>query len=198
LNSPIAISALPFAAEEARQIAGELMVTALVGHAAIKAAVLARLRTAPVLHIATHGFVHEVSGKSELLLHDPANPKGGTLLTEDELDPAELQLSARLVMLPACHSGRGQQWTGEGLVGLGRALLACGAPTVLLSRWSLPDKQAADLMKRFYELLAVGDGGPVLAEAVALLRTATRAVPGEALRRPEQLPGEAPQRRWMD
>ena len=77
------------------------------------------------------------------------------------------------MVLPACHSRRGDdRWTGEGLVGLGRALLACGAPTVVLSLWSLPDEASQAVMQRFYRLLAdpaVG-GGPMRGEAAALLR----------------------------
>jgi hypothetical protein len=190
----IAVGRLRGAEAEAGAVAARLGTTALIGPAATKTAVLAKLAAAPVVHIATHGFVNEGSGKTVLLLHGVDDGDGPTssvaFLGEDELDPAQLQLSARLVVLPACHSGRGQQWTGAGRVGLGRALLACGAPTVLLSRWSLPDQKGAAVMRRFYELLAdpVVHGGAMQGDAAALLRDAIMHV----------FPGELLRRRWMD
>jgi CHAT domain-containing protein/tetratricopeptide (TPR) repeat protein len=188
-SEDIAVSRLRGAETEAVAVAAQLGATALIGSAATKAAVLGRLASAPVVHIATHGFVNEGGDdKTVLLLHGENGV--AAFLGEEELDPAALRLSARLVVLPACHSGRGQQWTGEGLVGLGRALLACGAPTVLLSHWSLPDQQGAAVMRRFYALLAdpAVHGGAMVGEAAALLRDAIMHV----------FPGEALRRRWMD
>ena len=51
-------------------------------------------------------------------LHDEDSSGGisSSFLSEAELDPATIPLSARLVVLLACHSGRGDdRWTGEGL-----------------------------------------------------------------------------------
>jgi hypothetical protein len=188
--APVAAAPLPFALQEAAAVASALGTAALVGDQATKTAVLAQLAAADVVHLATHGSVDETTGKSELLLHSDADPSGGALLTEAELNPETLALSAQLVSLPACHSGRGQQWTGEGIVGLGRALLACGAPTVLLSLWSLPDRKGAAIMQRFYTLLAdasVG-GGAMQGDAAALLRQAILAEFDDVELR----------RRWMD
>jgi hypothetical protein len=189
-DAPVAAAPLPFALQEAAAVASALGTTALVGDQATKTVVLAQLAAADVVHLATHGSVDETTGKSELLLHSDADPSGGALLTEAELNPETLALSAQLVSLPACHSGRGQQWTGEGLVGLGRALLACGVPTVLLSLWSLPDQKGAAIMQRFYTLLAdasVG-GGAMQGDAAALLRQAILA----------EFQGGELRRRWMD
>eukprot|EP01051_Picozoa_sp_SAG22_P011929 SAG22_NODE_1191_length_5205_cov_718.107912_2_plen_1183_part_00 len=194
----IPVSKLPGAAAEAAAVAEALGAAALVGPAATREAVLSRLGAAPVVHIATHGFVNEGGdNKTILLLHDDDASNGGgggsssAFLSEDELDPATLPLAARLVVLPACHSGRGDdRWTGEGLVGLGRALIACGAPTVILSLWTLPDQTAKDVMASFYRLLAdpsVG-GGPMQGDASALLRTATLG----------RFQGSSLKRRWVD
>jgi hypothetical protein len=192
----IAVEKLPGAAAEATAVAEALGASALVGAAATREAVLRRLQSAPVVHIATHGFVNEGSdSKTVLLLHDDhlggGSSSAASFLSEDELDPATLPLAARLVVLPACHSGRGDdRWTGEGLVGLGRALLACGAPTVVLSLWSLPDETANDMMVEFYRLLAdpsVG-GGQMQGDTSALLRAAVL----------KQFPGSALKRRWVD
>ena len=187
------VKALPGAAAEAAAVANALGCSALVGSAATKEAVLQRLQSAPVVHIATHGFVHESGDrKTVLLLHDDhSGSNSSAFLSQAELDPATMPLMARLVVLPACHSGRGDdRWTGEGLLGFGRSLLACGVPTVVLSLWSLPDKAAQALMDTFYQLLAdtgVG-GGPMQGSASTLLRMAIL----------KQFQGSALKRRWSD
>ena len=101
----ISVAKLPGAAAEAAAVAETLCCSALVGPAATREAVLQRLSSAPVVHIATHGFVNEGGdNKTVLLLHDDSgNGSSSTFLSEDELQPATLSLAARLVVLPACH-----------------------------------------------------------------------------------------------
>ena len=55
-------------------------------------------------------------------------------------------------MLSACDTGRGRI-TGDGVVGLSRSLVSAGAPSVLVSLWSIPDASTAELMKQFYRNL---------------------------------------------
>ena len=62
-------------------------------------------------------------------------------------------------MLSACETGLGKEKRGEGVMGLTRAFMYAGAPTVGVSLWSVADKSTADLMTDFYRrLLAAGDG----------------------------------------
>ena len=46
--------------------------------------------------------------------------------------------------------GQGDVKNGEGVFGLRRALQEAGAQAVLMSLWSVPDKETLELMKRFY------------------------------------------------
>ena len=48
---------------------------------------------------------------------------------------------------------RYQQMRGEGVIGLTRAFLYAGAPSVVVSLWQVADRSTADLMVRFYQQL---------------------------------------------
>jgi CHAT domain-containing protein len=56
-------------------------------------------------------------------------------------------------MLSACETGLGKEKRGEGVMGLTRAFMYAGAPTVGVSLWSVADKSTADLMTDFYRRL---------------------------------------------
>ena len=56
-------------------------------------------------------------------------------------------------MLSACETGLGKEKRGEGVVGLSRAFMYAGAPTVGVSLWSIADKSTAQLMTDFYQSL---------------------------------------------
>ena len=61
-----------------------------------------------------------------------------------------VDVSADLVVLSACDSGTGAFVRGEGVLGLARAFLAAGAPTVVASLWKVPDAATRDLMIAFH------------------------------------------------
>ena len=74
------------------------------------------------------------------------------------LSKYSIYLGSPLVVLSACETGLGKEKRGEGVMGLTRAFMYAGAPTVGVSLWSVADKSTADLMTDFYRrLLASGD-----------------------------------------
>ncbi|MEM9164100.1 MAG: CHAT domain-containing protein, partial [Cyanobacteria bacterium P01_F01_bin.4] len=77
-------------------------------------------------------------------------------------DIATLDLSADLVVLSACNTGRGRI-TGDGVLGLSRTFMVAGVPSVLVSLWQVPDMPTAELMTEFYRQLA---GNPNKAQAL--------------------------------
>src|SRR5689334_2134091 len=68
-------------------------------------------------------------------------------------DATNLQLDCGLVTLSACETGLNQVAPGEELIGLTRGFFSAGAPSVLISLWTVDDQATADLMQEFYRQL---------------------------------------------
>lgn len=109
------------------------------------------LKAYRVLHIATHGLLDaERPQFSGVVLSLVGNKEGKDgFLRADEV--FNLRLGSPLVMLSACETGLGKERRGEGVMGLTRAFMYAGAPTVGVSLWSVSDNSTADLMADFYK-----------------------------------------------
>lgn len=129
-----------------------------------------------VLHIATHGLLDAERPQFTGLVLTLVGNKGqdGFLRTDEVFN---LRLGAPLVMLSACETGLGKEKRGEGVMGLTRAFMYAGAPTVGVSLWSVPDKSTAELMTDFYKrLLATPAGGAATVSPSAAMRDAQLAM----------------------
>ncbi len=162
---------LPGARREAETVAQLLGVQAKLGAAATKDLVV-EVDAPDVLHIATHGYVMdrdpEASWNAEeryrsalqnsgVALAGAHLLKGEGLLTAYQLSSLNLQ-GTRLVVLSACETGLGTLHTGEGVLGLRRAVAITGAQSLLMSLWKIPDRETEELMTSFYRaFLAHGD-----------------------------------------
>jgi CHAT domain-containing protein len=58
-----------------------------------------------------------------------------------------------LAVLSACETGLGAPTSGEGLLGLGRALLQAGAGSVITSLWKVDDRATGLFFTEFYRYL---------------------------------------------
>jgi CHAT domain-containing protein len=105
-----------------------------------------------VLHVATHGLLDaERPQFTGVVLSLVGNHDSDGFLRTDEV--FNLRLGAQLVMLSACETGLGREKRGEGVIGLTRAFLYAGAPSVGVSLWSVADRSTAELMSDFYKRL---------------------------------------------
>ncbi|MDQ6651991.1 MAG: CHAT domain-containing protein, partial [Acidobacteriota bacterium] len=110
-----------------------------------------------VLHIATHGLLNaERPQFTGLVLSLIGNKMEDGFLRTDEV--FNLRLGSPLVMLSACETGLGKEKRGEGVMGLTRAFMYAGAPTVGVSLWSVADRSTADLMTDFYKRFLIASG----------------------------------------
>jgi CHAT domain-containing protein len=55
-----------------------------------------------------------------------------------------------MVVLSACQTARGKI-TGDGVVGLSRAFIIAGTPSILVSQWNVDDIMTEFQMKQFYK-----------------------------------------------
>jgi CHAT domain-containing protein len=110
------------------------------------------IRKYRILHIATHGLLNaERPQFTGLVLSLIGNKSEDGFLRTDEV--FNLRLGSPLVMLSACETGLGKEKRGEGVMGLTRAFMYAGAPTVGVSLWSVADRSTSDLMADFYKRL---------------------------------------------
>jgi CHAT domain-containing protein len=113
-----------------------------------------------VIHIATHGLLDAQRPQfTGVILSLVGNKSNDGFLRTDEI--FNLRMNPSLVMLSACETGLGKEKRGEGVIGLTRAFMYAGAPTVGVTLWSVADKSTADLMTDFYKrFLGSGTSAP--------------------------------------
>ena len=159
-SSGLNFKPLPAARKEAEMIARKLGVWPLIGQDATKKAVLEKLNSVSLIHIAAHG--NSERGEIALAPLHQAPPGSTTGIPEEDdyllkmSDISKVKVRAKLVVLSCCHSGCGQI-RAEGVVGIARAFLGAGARSVLVALWALEDRATKKLMSRFYENLVRGE-----------------------------------------
>ncbi|GID32018.1 CHAT domain-containing protein [Paractinoplanes brasiliensis] len=157
---------LPGTGVEIRAIAERLPTSVVLEGEAATAEEFARhVGGKSVIHLATHGAVDELRPYlSELALG------GRDRITLPGL--AALDLDVDLLVLSACHTGRGRATAGGDVLGLTRVALAAGVRHVIVSLWPVDDISTCLLMTDLYERLVHGQSvAESLAGAARHLRT---------------------------
>ena len=146
---------LPCAAEEVEHLASFLDSKPLLGPMATKKKVLELMPKASIIHIAAHG--HEHTG--HIFLAPEANQSidhqtsSSYLLTQSDI--LKCKLTARLVVLSCCDTGKGEV-SSEGVLGIARSFLGAGASSILVTLWKINDKFAKLFMTAFYHNILEG------------------------------------------
>ncbi len=126
-----------------------------------------------VIHLATHGYFNKLNPLLSGVILEPDAHEDGRMEVHEILG---LKLKAKLVTLSACDTALGSGYfaeipAGDDFIGLTRAFLFAGAPSVLASLWEVNDRSALTLMHSFYNHLRETDKATALARAQRSMRT---------------------------
>jgi CHAT domain-containing protein/Tfp pilus assembly protein PilF len=144
------MKSLPGAEIEAKEVSGVFPESKLfVGEKATKSQIKAESRGYTMLHFATHGILNQRDplSSSLVLAH-------GENLAVHEI--FGLDLKANLVTLSACETQLGTRTSGDELIGLTRAFIYAGTPSIITSLWRVEDAPTGELMKQFYKNVSQG------------------------------------------
>lgn len=126
-----------------------------------------------ILHFSCHGYFNTNRPlKSGIMLAPKANSDmdqendGQWNLTAEEI--FSLKIEADLVTLSACETGINDRKPGDELIGLTRALIYAGTPSVVVSLWAVDDLSTSLLMQHFYLQLQNPDEGQPVSKCEAL------------------------------
>ena len=148
---PAGLSRLPWAAEEVACLASLLDSKPLLGAMATKSKLLELMPKASIIHIAAHG--HEETGHIFLAPETSKATAHQALLTQSDI--LKCKLTARLVFLSCCDTGKGEV-SSERVVRIVRSFLGAGASSVLVTLWKINDKFTKKFMTVFYEKILGG------------------------------------------
>ena len=162
------IDQLPGAESEIKSIHSLLKNTTLLsGVSATKEVAMESLSKYSVVHLATHAIMEaslndhleaDASDSSDVgdysvkgcIILAKSNPQCSGVLTSLEIENLHLTPSCELVVLSCCNTARGKI-TGDGILGLSRALMCAGVTNILVTLWRIHDASTAELMKQFYQ-----------------------------------------------
>lgn len=117
------------------------------------------------LHIATHGLLDPEKPQFSGLVF---TPRGGKDPFWRTFEIFNARIPSELVVLSACETGLGRMVSGEGIVGLTRAFLYAGAPSVCVSLWKVAEESSPRLMEAFYRRVLAGEPKAVALQGAQL------------------------------
>jgi CHAT domain-containing protein/uncharacterized protein HemY len=148
---------LPYSEKEVNEIKNIVAGNAksFIGKDATEAAIRENSGQSDLLHFACHGtFDSDHPLYSALLLSPDANDDGR--LEVGEIFNLNLK-PAYLVTLSACQTKLGGINRGDEIVGLSRAFIYAGTPSIVASLWKVDDQSTAQFMAIFYRALKTHD-----------------------------------------
>jgi CHAT domain-containing protein len=148
---------LQSAEKEAQTIASLFGAQPLIGDSATESALRTQSPNAGIVHIAAHGKYNSSNPLFSTLFLAKDSEQDGRLQVQ-EIYSLDLTKTTDLVVLSACETQVGDVSAGDEVVGMTRAFLYAGTPTVIASLWKVDDEATTLLMERFYNHLREGMG----------------------------------------
>ena len=139
---------LRFAEREAREVAEAYPQSAVyVRGEATKSIAVALSPNYDLLHFAVHAELKEGDPLNSALLLARAGSDNGRLKV---FEIFSLNLRAEIVVLSACETGLGKINSGDEIIGLIRAFIYAGTPSVITTLWKVNDRASYEVMRAFY------------------------------------------------
>jgi CHAT domain-containing protein len=146
---------LTYADQTAAEVARLYNTTAITGPAATETALRTRISDSGIIFLAAHGRLAAANPLfSRIILASDEENDG--FLEVHEVYRLDLR-RANLVVLSGCQTQLGRQSRGDDIVGLNRAFIYAGSPSVVASLWSVPERQTGELMLSFFKHLKGGE-----------------------------------------
>ncbi len=154
---------LRFAEREAKEVANVYPKSAVYLRAeASKSRAISLSPKYDMLHFAVHAELNEEDPMSSALLLAPEGSGDGRLKVGEIFS---LNLKANMVVLSACETGLGKLSNGDELIGLTRAFIYAGTPSIITTLWKVNDRASYELMREFYQHLKTGKKSEALRQA---------------------------------
>lgn len=162
----------------------------LTGEGATETKLLAELPSAKYFHFAGHAQLSEASPMRAALLCSEDVDNDGRLEVR-EIFGLDLR-HGELAVLSACQTRLGEWSRGDEIVGLERAFLRAGIPTVVASLWKVDDAATSVLMEEFYR--GLWKGKLPLGEALRRAKLSVLVSPTLLIERDAELQGQLARR----
>jgi CHAT domain-containing protein len=139
---------------EAQAVARVYRVQPLLDDTASETLLRARAGEAGILHVASHGILETANPLFSRVLLAPDTENDGALEVH-EVYSLDLR-GTGMVVLSACETNLGILTGGDDLVGLTRAFIYAGTPSVVASLWRVEEEATRLFMESFYRHLHQG------------------------------------------
>jgi len=153
-NPATGLTPLPAAELEVKEVSAIFeKKLVLTGQQATKTSVKSQGPRYDLMLLSTHGEMIELNPLKSNLRFTPSGRDDGKLTVSEIFD---MEIKANLVTLSACETALVKGETedfpqGDDLVGLSRAFIHAGAPSVVASLWKVSDDSTVQFMKTFYQ-----------------------------------------------
>jgi len=155
-NPDTGLAPLPAAELEVKEVSAIFeKKLVLTGQQATKTSVKSQGPRYDLMLLSTHGEMIESNPLKSNLRFTPSERDDGRLTVSEIFD---MEIKENLVTLSACETAlvkgeTGDFPQGDDLVGLSRAFIHAGTPSVVASLWKVSDDSTVKLMKTFYQNL---------------------------------------------